>query len=115
MVLDAKHNNAYFGLFKKTGENIIKSSDFLFENINNIIDFVKNKKNKIIFVGNGSTLFKSVIESNLDKYEIIDTCDFEKHIATSIGILAFRHYNDGLFGDSNSIIPLYIKKSNAEV
>lgn len=115
-LIDAKHDNLYFCLFEHTNSEYIKSSDFLFENINNIINFVKNKNNKIIFVGNGSILFKNMIESELgNKAYFLDTTTFEKHSATAIGKIAFNRFNKGLFGNSNSLIPLYIKKSNAEM
>ncbi len=113
-LIDAKHDNVYYGLFEKKDSEYIKIDDFLFENINNIIDIVKNKNNNIIFVGNGSTLFKSMIESKSEKFHVIDTSDFEKNTATAIGIIAFRHFQKGLYGYSNSLVPLYIKKSNAE-
>ncbi len=115
-LIDAKHDNLYFGLFEYKNSEYIKLSDFLFENINNIIDFVKNKNNKIIFVGNGSILFRNMIESNLgNKAYFLDTTIFEKHTATAIGKIAFNRFNKGLFSNSNSLIPLYIKKSNAEM
>lgn len=115
-LIDAKHDNLYFALFEYKKSEYIKSSDFLFENINNIINFVKNKNNKIIFVGNGSILFKNMIESELaSNAYFLDTTNFEKHSATAIGTIAFNHFNKGLYGNSNSLIPLYIKKSNAEM
>lgn len=114
-LIDAKHDNLYFGLFEHKDSEYIKSADFLFENINNIIDFVKNKNNKIIFVGNGSILFKDMIKSKLkDKACIIDTSNFENHTATAIGIIAFDRFSKGLSGDSSSLIPLYLKRSSAE-
>lgn len=113
-LIDAKHDNLYFGLFGKNNSEYLQIGDFLFENINNIIDIVKNKNNNIIFVGNGSTLFKNVIESNSEKFYVINTSNFEKNTATAIGIIAFRRFQKGFYGDSNSLVPLYIKKSNAE-
>lgn len=114
-LIDAKHDNLYFGLFEHKNSEYEKLSDFSFENINNIIDFVKNKNNKIIFVGNGSILFKSMIESELENNAcFFDTTNSEKYTATAIGEIAFNKFNKGLYGDSNSLIPLYIKKSNAE-
>ena len=56
-----------------------------------------------------------MIESKLEnKACFLDTTNFEKHTATAIGKIAFNKFNKGLYGDSNSLIPLYIKKSNAE-
>lgn len=109
-LIDAKHDNLYFGLFECKNSEYTKTSDFLFENINNIIDFVKNKNNKIIFVGNGSILFKDMIESKLGKNAyIINTSSYEYHTARAIGAVAFSRFSKGLVGNSNTLIPLYIK------
>jgi len=35
--------------------------------------------------------------------------------ATHIGLASYRHYKDGKYYDSNTIKPMYLKKSSAEV
>ena len=41
-------------------------------------------------------------------------CSDEHISATDIGIAGFYKFKDGLYGDSDFLTPLYLKKSSAE-
>ena len=112
-MIDAKHDNVYCALFDLNDgkySTIIKP-DLL--NINELIEKLKSYNN-ITFVGDGYLAHKNeiVYNSNID-----DFTDDEYHDADSlsIGKCAFDKYKCGLAGDSNSLIPLYLRKSQAEL
>lgn len=120
-IIDAKNNNAYCGMFEKVDEKINSISDLMADEVINIIDKVNNilesnsKYKQIIFVGDGSDIYKEILENNI-KCKNIVFADEEKNIANSISvaIAGFNKYLNGMYGNSNSIIPLYLRKSQAE-
>lgn len=112
-LIDAKNNNVYCGFFeKKENKHIQQIGEFKFDNINNIINFVKNKNKKIIFVGNGSIAYKDMIESEMkDAVVILDEVK-NKLNARNIGMIAFKKKEEAV--DTNNLKPVYLRKSSAE-
>ena len=111
-LIDAKNENVYCGIFEKNKYNYSKIEELKFCNINNIIDLVKNKKQRIIFVGNGGIRYKEMIESKMKNAKVI--CDEEKNElnARNIGEIAFRKKEQAI--DTNNFKPVYLRASNAE-
>ena len=111
-LINAKNNNAYYGLFEKKDNNLSKISELKFDNINNIIDSVKNINNKITFVGDGSVAYKDIIK--LELAGKIDFAQLEENElnARNIGKIAFAKRNEAI--DTNNLKPIYLRASNAE-
>lgn len=108
-LIDAKNDNVYFGLFERK-ENILKQLDELkFDNINNIINLVKNINKKIFFVGDGSITYKDMIECELENAKVVDD---NKLNAANIAKIAFIKKEEAV--DTNNFKPIYLRKSNAE-
>ena len=112
-LIDAKNDNVYYGFFKKMNGIYQKIEDLGFDNIENVIEKATNKNKKIIFVGNGSTIYKDVIESKMKEALVI--LDEEKNIlnARNIGSAAFLKQDEAV--DSNNLKPVYLRKSSAEI
>lgn len=113
-LIDAKNDNVYCGIFKKENNDFIQLEDLCAKNINEILDILdKYSSSSILFVGDGAVCHKYAICQKLSKTTFI-----EKHLndqtASSIGKAGFNKYKQGLAGDSNSITPLYLRKSQAE-
>lgn len=112
-LIDAKNENVYYGFFKKENE-IYKNTDELgFDNIGNVIEIAKQKNKKIIFIGNGSTIYKDMIESKMNNAEIILEEEHNKLNARNIAFAAFQKQDEAV--DSNNLRPVYLRKSNAEL
>ena len=119
-LIDAKNNNVYYGLFEFENNclknNIILSSD----NISSTIEYIINLQtqyNSINFVGDGACLYKDLIISKLsNKFNNILFPENSKNFACSISIAksAYNRYKNGEFGYSNSLVPLYLRPSQAE-
>ncbi len=119
-LIDAKNNNVYYGLFEFENNclknNIILSSD----NISSTIEYIINLQtqyNSINFVGDGACLYKDLIISKLsNKFNNILFPENSKNFACSISIAksAYNRYKHGEFGYSNSLVPLYLRPSQAE-
>lgn len=111
-LIDAKNENVYYGFFKKE-EGIYKNIDEQgFANINEVIDIAKEKNKKIIFIGNGSTIYKDMIESKIEQSEVILDEEKNKLNARNIALAAFLKKEEAT--DSNNLKPIYLRKSNAE-
>lgn len=110
-IINAKNNNAYCALFKKVNEYYVLIDKFLSDSIYNIIEFLKKYKNgPITFVGDGTVEFKNILEENFfeSKFCLNNDCS-----SVSIGIAALKHYKNNLKFD-DSLVPMYLKKSQAE-
>lgn len=112
-IIDAKNENVYYGFFKKENNVYTKIDDLGFDNINNVIEFAKQKNKKIIFIGNGSTIYKDMIESKMKNAEIILDEESNKLNARNIAFTAFKKQDEAV--DSNNLRPVYLRKSNAEL
>ena len=108
-IIDAKNDNVYYSLieFKDDKYNII------FMESNNIYDVLKKIKDykSIVFVGDGAIKHKEKIIENIE-----DPYFSENNIQSSvtIGKIALKRYTEGERKGSNSLNPIYLKKSQAE-
>lgn len=112
VLIDAKNDNVYYALFEKTNNTCRIIENPKFYNINNIINIVKNKNEKIFFVGSGSIVYKDMIESKLINAKFSSNIEDNYLNARNIGIIAFRNQNKAVFSDK--LTPLYLRSSNAE-
>lgn len=108
-LIDAKNENVYCGIFEKTQDNLQQTEDLKFDNINNIINSVKNINKKIIFVGDGSIAYKDMIEYELENAKVLEHVTLN---ARNIGTIAFRKKEQAV--DTHNLKPLYLRQSNAE-
>lgn len=117
-LIDAKNNNVYCGLYYYNEKmNLI---EIFAEDINVTMKklkdaFEKNNFSDIIFVGDGAETYKNTIEDNF-KSENICICESESNFqcSPSLAKAGLQKYNEGNYGDSNSIFPVYLRKSQAE-
>lgn len=116
-IIDAKNENVYYGIFTYNNESIIKVENYKFDNINSLLEHFQTEKflNKnIFFVGNGSIVYKNVIQSQLNKRALFTNENLlNKLSAVSIAKVAINKFNKDL--DFSNITPLYLKKSSAEI
>lgn len=108
-LIDAKNENIYCGIFEKDEESLKQVEELKFDNINNIITFVKNINKKIFFVGDGSIAYKDMIECELENAKVLEKSNLN---ARNIGKIAFERKNQAV--DTNNLKPMYLRKSNAE-
>lgn len=112
-LIDAKHDNVYCGIYKFEDNKLTQFENYVFDDINNILELLKDLKNNIFFVGNCGILYKDMIESVLKNNAII--LQDSETTSTLVGLTAFDKYNLEERFDSFSLNPLYLKKSNAEL
>ena len=113
-LIDAKNDNVYCGIFKKETNCFTQLEDLYAKNINEILDILtKYSSSPILFVGDGAVFHKDLILENFSNSLFVEN-ELNKQTSVSIGIAGFNKYNNGFYGDSNSLSPLYLRKSQAE-
>ncbi|MFR2535337.1 MAG: tRNA (adenosine(37)-N6)-threonylcarbamoyltransferase complex dimerization subunit type 1 TsaB [Clostridia bacterium] len=113
-VIDAKNDNVYYGLFKKQEDATYQIvGNFDAKNIHTMIEILELIPESIIFVGDGAVKHKYTILEKLKKSVFVVDA-FNRPTSVSIGQCAFYQYKQGHFGNSNSLSPLYLRKSQAE-
>ena len=119
-LLDCKNNNVYAGLFlqedkkySQVGENIADSIDSALDTILNNINNYNSSISCITFVGDACTLYGDLIYKKFSNFKINFS---ENNIQSSVSLskCAYDKYKCGKYGDSNTILPLYLRKSQAE-
>lgn len=107
-LIDAKNNNVYFSLFKLENNKYTQINDFKFETIENVFEVLKKYDSSITFVGDGSVFYKELI---LQKNLHSNFCENNDLSSYSLGLAGLEHYKNST---DNSIMPLYLRKSQAE-
>lgn len=113
-IIDCKNNNVYSAIFSKENNTYKQIGENIADNIDNAINLYKaNAENKnITFVGDGSILYKDLLTSKLSNKLIFSNKNTQSSI--SLAKCAYDKYLEGLYGDSNNLSPLYLRKSQAE-
>ena len=113
-IIDCKNNNVYSAIFSKENNTYKQIGKNISDNIDNAIRLYKaNVENKnITFVGDGSILYKDLLTSKLSNKLIFSNKNTQSSI--SLAKCAYDKYLEGLYGDSNNLSPLYLRKSQAE-
>lgn len=107
-LIDAKNNNVYCGLFKHIDNEYIQIENLEFKTIENVISLLSTYNSPICFVGDGAISNKAFIEEN------IPNCIFSQKNNLSSYSLGIAGYNAYIKNLKNSVMPLYLRKSQAE-
>jgi len=106
-LIDAKNSNVYFGLYKLDNE-YLQIDNLDFKNIEDVISILKQFETPITFVGDGAIINKDYISQNLNNCIF---CDNNNLSSYSLGVAGYNTYKKGI---ETSIMPLYLRKSQAE-
>lgn len=113
-LIDAKNDNVYCGTFKNENNEFIELEDLCAKNINGVLDILeKYSSSPILFVGDGAVYHKDLILQKFSNSLFVEY-ELNKQTSVSVGIAGFNKYNKGIYGNSNSLSPLYLRKSQAE-
>ena len=113
-LIDAKNDNVYCGIFRNESNHFIQLEDLCAKNINEVLTILdKYASSPILFVGDGAVYHKDLILEKLSSAIFVED-EINKQTSISIGKAGFDKYNNGIYGDSNLLSPLYLRKSQAE-
>ena len=106
-LIDSKNDNVYFELFEINNSipKSIISADC--KNINDLIDLLKGYDN-ICFVGDGAVAHQSFLKSALNNITFAEKNQISSY---SLGLAGLNAFNAGR---KDNLLPLYLRKSQAE-
>lgn len=102
-IIDARNGQIYSGIFDKN-YNLLEN--YLADDIINLLS-VLQKYSNILFVGDGAVIHKKVLNINSLPYENIIH-------AKNIARCAYKKIKEKNIENADSIVPLYLRKSQAE-
>lgn len=106
-LIDANNNQVYCALFDKNYKLI---SEYLADDISNIISIL-SEYDDITFVGTGATNYRDTLITNYSNARF--STNNNQH-SSNIGKCAFEKYKNGYTENADTILPMYLKKSQAE-
>ncbi|MBE6071276.1 MAG: tRNA (adenosine(37)-N6)-threonylcarbamoyltransferase complex dimerization subunit type 1 TsaB [Clostridium butyricum] len=111
-IMDALRNSVYTSLYKCSDNTLEKLIDYSALDLDELIELIKSKNEKVIFIGDGVDKYKDYLIKNCPD------CSFPpNHLnlirASSLGELGSKLLESGKYDDPNSS-PIYLKKSQAE-
>lgn len=106
-LIDARNNQVYCGIFDKRYQKLEK---FMADDIDIIINNLKKYENSV-FIGDGAVLHKDKIIENIPNAEFSKEND---QSAKCCGLIGYQKYLANDLQTSDSIVPLYLRKSQAE-
>ena len=108
-LIDARNNQVYCGIYDN---KINKLEEYMADDIENVL-LVLNKYDDIVFVGDGAVLHEDMIREKMVGKKIVFSSN-NKQNAESLGIIAYKKIKNGEFTDPDSVVPVYLRKSQAE-
>jgi len=107
-LIDAKNNNVYIGLFKLENNEYTQLRNFEFKTIEQVITLLKEYTSPITFVGDGAVTHQNLLHSNFENCFFTDKNQLSSY---SLGLAGFNTFKKGI---ETSLMPLYLRKSQAE-
>ena len=106
-LIDCKNNQVYAAIFDNK-YNLVE--DYIADDIQFVIEKIK-KYEKIIFVGNGAVLLQEILKTEIKESKFSEE---NKQFAKNVGILGYKKYLENNLHSADSIMPIYLRKSQAE-
>lgn len=123
-LIDANNSNVYCGLYRYYNNCLNQVTDLVSENIetvvakiNTMLHSFNSQFNHIVFIGDATVTYRDLLNKNFDNINInLHFASEDNNNANSVSIAnaGFIKYRNGDYGDSSILVPLYLRKSQAE-
>lgn len=113
-IVDAQRDNVYTARYKWDKGVFKKISNYEIVNIEELIELLSKQDEDVIFVGDGLNLFKPILAERLQDKAIFPYSAIAIPRASSVATLALQKIEEGLVERAEEIIPIYMRKSQAE-
>jgi len=113
-IIDARNNQVYTAqyIWDINGPKLL--TQYIAQDIQNIINELKDKKEKVIFVGDGVSVYKENIIDNLKELAVFSPVFSTMQKASVVAELAIQKYRERHFDNYLTLTPFYLRKSQAE-
>jgi len=113
-MIDSKNGQVYTALYKSENQKIERISEPYCTDLEGLINIISEKRD-ILFVGDGIYLWEADIRNKLGERAYFAQASHNSVRASSIAQLAYHRAQEGDFDDLFKLVPIYIKKSQAEI
>lgn len=108
-LIDAKNNQVYAGFFDN--QYNLKENEYA-DDINVILEKA-SKYNKFVFVGDGAKIHEELIKNKFANKEIVFS-ENNSQSAINTGKLGYKKFLESNLKNADTILPIYLRKSQAE-
>ena len=106
-LIDARNNQVYCGIFD---ENYDLKEEALADDIKEAIAHIK-KYDDIVIIGNAIDVHKDLL---INEIENVRFAEENRQLAKNVGKIGFKKLSENKVEDADTIIPIYLRKSQAE-
>jgi tRNA threonylcarbamoyladenosine biosynthesis protein TsaB len=111
-MFDARKNEVYAALYKWDGNDCKK---IMPETAINPADLFKKINGPTVFMGEGARIYRGLIEEALKDNAVFAPASRMSPSASTVAEMALEKLKQGIFPDPVSLVPFYIRKSEAEI
>jgi tRNA threonylcarbamoyladenosine biosynthesis protein TsaB len=115
-MLDARKKEVYAALFQWESEGFIRVIEETSARVNMLLEeVVRLTEGKIVFTGDGARLYRNEIIGVLGERAVFASPDKMVPSPANVASLGIRKVLKGEFSEPVSLVPIYIRKSEAEM
>lgn len=111
-IMDARRRQVYTGLYGWENDRLINLRQDSIEIIDDVVKEAAVLNKKVIFVGDGLLLYSEILKDNDNFIMAPASCNMQR--AGSVASLAEQLAREGMYIDGSKLVPVYLRKSQAE-
>ncbi len=113
-VLDARNQQVYSAGYRFEASGLKELSPPCALALDAVIDAVKARGHEAIFIGDGALVHRELLSRELGRLCLFAPASSNMQSASCVGVLAALQYSTGQDQNADRLIPIYLRKSQAE-
>lgn len=113
-IMDARRSQVYTALYQWKEDKLERLTDYLAIDLNEYLEKLQLKQNKIIFIGDGIKPYEEMIREQLKDQAVFAPTFLSQQRASVLAAVAMQYYREGKTEDPSLFVPMYLRKSQAE-
>lgn len=113
-IMDARRNQVYTGIYRFTEHNLETVENQMAVPVGELLEKLNKYGEKVIFLGDGVPVFRSVIEETLQVPFSFAPAHVNKQRASAVAALGQVYYREGKIQTAAEHVPDYLRISQAE-
>lgn len=113
-IMDARRGRVYTGIYRWENGKLMNVMEPTILNIDELLDIVNSKYEKVLFNGDGTLVFKDRIDEKLKQKALYAPISLNMAKASSIGELALLKWEEGCQENYFNLSPDYLRESQAQ-
>ena len=113
-IMDARRNQVYTGIYQYENHQLVTLEDQMAFFIGELLEKLNHYEKKVIFLGDGVPVFRTVIEESLQVPYSFAPAHMNKQRAGAVAALGLQYYLEGKLQTAVEHAPDYLRVSQAE-